>query len=121
MSTALFPSIYLPDGLMQRPENVTAYVRSMVAESLRLGGGIGNNKPIYPYAWNYYHSGMVLQTVNTSIEVFETVFQSGGDGIILWGSVMNSTYWNWLENKGGPAIKTWCDTTAGGCSLLKLS
>ena len=117
-SSALFPSIYLPDGLLQRPENVTAYIRAMVAESLRVGGGIRNDKPIFPYAWHYYHSGDVLQTVNTSIEVLETVFQSGGDGIVFWGGAMNDTYWQWLQNQGGPATKKWCDSVAGGCLLL---
>ena len=71
----------------------------MVAESLRVGGGIRNDKPIFPYAWHYYHSGEVLQTVNTSIQVLETVFQSGGDGIVFWGGAMNDTYWQWLQNQ----------------------
>ena len=62
-SSALFPSIYLPDGLLQRPENVTAYIRAMVAESLRVGGGIRNDKPIFPYAWHYYHSGTFFRRI----------------------------------------------------------
>ena len=115
-SDALFPSIYLSDSLINRPYNASSYVTSIISEMVHLANG----KPVYAYAWHYYHAGKNLIPINQTIAILDNVLKAGGNGVVYWGSSMqqkNATYWNWLKTVGGPAIKNWCEEKANGCVL----
>ncbi|XP_031563585.1 hyaluronidase-1-like [Actinia tenebrosa] len=87
-STALFPSIYLPEN---SPTN-GAFVRGRLLETLRLREKYskkGSSLPIFPYFRLIYEKNPLNYDFLTNVDLYNTIGQAadfGAAGIVMWGN-----------------------------------
>eukprot|EP00040_Diaphanoeca_grandis_P022370 m.120001 g.120001 ORF g.120001 m.120001 type:complete len:390 (-) comp28780_c0_seq1:257-1426(-) len=117
-SGALFPSIYLESPIgaeIMIGSAVSAAVK--VAEKIKPAGGY--RIPVYPFAWECYHSGKeLLSPANLKAELLSP-YSFGADGLVIWGSTSvapqggggknMSAYLNFFRTETGPLVKSFED------------
>jgi len=117
-SSALFPSIYLPDNFRGNPHATVAYIKSTVGEAMRCAakaaahGGETVPIPVFPYAWDHYHAGLDRLPEDEIVSCIQTSHDEGAAGVVWWGGSKqeeNASYWKWFSSVEGPAVKAWCD------------
>jgi hypothetical protein len=66
---------------------------------------------VYPFAWEAYHNGSTLLTHADAIIDFLSPFNSGADGLVIWGSTRTSdrTGKAVFPAQGGPNTQTYFD------------
>ncbi|XP_043923810.1 hyaluronidase-1-like isoform X2 [Protopterus annectens] len=84
-STALYPSIYLPEKL-KSSKNVQKYVHHRVKEALRVANiSYGNHLPVLPYARIVYTFTIDFLTQEDLIHTIGESAALGAAGVVLWG------------------------------------
>lgn len=113
-SDAIYPSIYqfYRSTNAQEEQNNEVYVRTNVAESLRLAK-LHGNKPVYAYTMLVYHDsnkvdgGKPLNDADLNSEIFAPQ-KEGIQGVIIWGflpTVQSSTpFDDYFRDNVGPKI-----------------
>ena len=127
-STALYPSIYLPVQYIGQPVSVAAaYIESTVVESVKVAAmaAAGTSHvaattpiPVFPYAWDHYHSGIHTLPKSSLVANLNVSMKSGATGLVWWGGskqAENKSYWKWFENVEGPCVVEFCENLPGGC------
>ena len=118
-STALFPSIYLPEHTNNSAAlpHHEEYVAATVAEAARLRDAHAPAARVLPFAWNFYHDGRALLLPADMAAELVVPPQRGADGVVLWGAPV---YYNttdemvqYLNSTLGPLAR---QTVAGACA-----
>ena len=114
-SGALFPSVYMSAAASNdsaRQHRIRSTVELSVATAELVAGGKGRPRlPVYPFAWEAYHNGSTLLTHADAIIDFLSPFNSGADGLVIWGSTRTSdrTGKAVFPAQGGPNTQTYFD------------
>jgi hypothetical protein len=118
-STALFPSIYLPEHTNNSAAlpHHEEYVAATVAEAARLRDAHAPAARVLPFAWNFYHDGRTLLLPADMAAELVVPPQRGADGVVLWGAPVfyNTTdeMVQYLNSTLGPLAR---QTVAGACA-----
>jgi len=128
-SGALYPSIYLENSFgasLKTELIVQASIK--IAEAAKPSDG--PRIPVYPFAWECYHSGkQLLSPKDLSIDIVSP-YTYGADGVIIWGSTSfqpqgnngknMSSYIDFVRTETGPLVQNF-ESKVHACSQASCS